>query len=116
MFHLIDEIIEGTINNKDLDSIEALSKIREMKFVVNIAELYGYENAAFRLEKRLMELMENNFAKSNQLNMAELDAKMGNNRLTADLARKSQELAHITLVLTIVVTVVLLGLLIFAYS
>jgi len=116
MFHLIDEIIEGTINNKDLDSIEGLSKIREMKFVVNIAELYGYENAAFRLEKRLMELTENNFARSNQLNMAELDAKMSNNVLTADLARKSQELAHITLVLTIVVTVVLLGLLIFAYS
>lgn len=116
MFHFIDEIIEGTINNKDLDDIEALSKIREMKFVVNIAELYGYENAAFRLEKRLMELMELNFAKSNQLNMAELDAKMGNKVLTADLAQKSQQLAHTTLILTIVVTVVLLGLLAFSYS
>ena len=116
MFHLIDEIIEGTINNEDLDDIEALSKIREMKFVVNIAELYGYENAAFRLEKRLMELMELNFAKSNQLNMAELDAKMGNKVLTANLAQKSQQLAHTTLILTIVVTVVLLGLLALSYS
>ncbi len=87
-----------------------------MKFVVNIAELYGYENAAFRLEKRLMELMELNFARSNQLNMAELDAKMGNKVLTADLAQKSQQLAHNTLILTIVVTVVLLGLLAFSYS
>lgn len=116
MFHLIDEIIEGTINNEDLDDIEALSKIREMKFVVNIAELYGYENAAFRLEKRLMELMELNFARSNQLNMAELDAKMGNKVLTANLAQKSQQLAHTTLILTIVVTVVLLGLLALSYS
>jgi len=116
MFHFIDEIIEGTINNEDLDDIEALSKIREMKFVVNIAELYGYENAAFRLEKRLMELMELNFAKYNQLNMAELDAKMGNKVLTADLAQKSQQLAHTTLILTIVVTVVLLGLLALSYS
>lgn len=116
MFHLIDEIIEGTINNEDLDDIEALSKIREMKFVVNIAELYGYENAAFRLEKRLMELMELNFARFNQLNMAELDAKMGNKVLTANLAQKSQQLAHTTLILTIVVTVVLLGLLALSYS
>ena len=116
MFHLIDEIIEGTINNKDLDSIEALSKIREMKFVVNIAELYGYENAAFRLEKRLMELMEANFANFNQINMAEFDAKMGNKVLTADLEQTSQQLARTTLTLTIIVTVVLLGLLAFSYS
>ena len=98
MFHLIDEII------------------REMKFVINIAVLYGYENAAFRLEKRLMELMESNFAKSNQLNMAEFDAKMGNKVLTADLEKKSQQLDRTTLILTILVTAILLGLLAFSYS
>ena len=87
-----------------------------MKFVINIAELYGYENAAFRLEKRLMELMESNFAKSNQLNMAEFDAKMGNKVLTADLEKKSQQLDRTTLILTILVTAVLLGLLAFSYS
>ena len=116
MFHLIDEIVEGRIDDKDMNEIEALSRMREMKFVVNIAEIYGYENTAFRLEKRLMELMERHFAKFNQLNLAELDAKMGNNLLTADLAQKSQQLAHTTLILTIVVTVVLLGLLAFSYS
>lgn len=116
MFHLIDEIIEGKIKDKDFDNIEALSKMREMKFVVNIAELYGYEHTAFRLEKHLMELMEKHFSRSNQLNLAELDAKMENNLLTADLARKSQQLARTTLTLTILITVVLLGLLGLAYS
>ena len=87
-----------------------------MKFVINIAELYGYENAAFRLEKRLMELMESNFAKSNQLNMAEFDAKMGNKVLTADLEEKSRQLDRTTLILTILVTAILLGLLAFSYS
>ena len=116
MFQLIDEILEDKINEKDLESVESLSSMREMKFVVNIAEIYGYENMAFRLEKRLMELMEAQFAKSNQLNLAELDAKMGNNVLTADLAQKSQQLARTTLILTILVTVILLGLLAFSYS
>ena len=116
MFHLIDEIIEGRIDEKDLNEIEALHRMREMKFVVNIAEIYGFENTAFRLEKHLMELLEQNFAKSNQLNLAELDAKMGNNLLTADLAEKSQQLARRTLILTILVTAVLLGLLAFSYS
>lgn len=116
MFHLIDEIIEGRIDEKDLNEIEALHRIREMKFVVNIAEIYGFENTAFRLEKHLMELLEQNFAKSNQLNLAELDAKMGNNLLTADLAEKSQQLARRTLILTILVTAVLLGLLAFSFS
>lgn len=116
MFHLIDEIIEGRIDEKDLNEIEALHRMREMKFVVNIAEIYGFENTAFRLEKHLMELLEQNFAKSNQLNLAELDAKMGNNLLSADLAQKSQQLARRTLILTILVTAVLLGLLAFSYS
>lgn len=116
MFRLIDEIIEGRIDEKDLNEIEALHRMREMKFVVNIAEIYGFENTAFRLEKHLMELLEQNFAKSNQLNLAELDAKMGNNLLTADLAEKSQQLARRTLILTILVTAVLLGLLAFSYS
>jgi len=116
MFHLIDEVIDGTINEKELEEIEGLSTMREMKFVVNITELYGYETTAFHLEKHLMELMEKHFSQSNQLNLAELDAKMHNNQLTADLAQKSQQLAHTTLILTIVITAVLLGLLAFAYS
>ena len=116
MYHLIDEIVEDRIDEKDLDDIEALARMREMKFVVNIAELYGYETTAFRLEKHLMELMERHYAKSNQLNLAELDAKMGNNLLSADLAQKSQQLARRTLILTILVTAVLLGLLAFSYS
>ena len=115
MFQLIDYVIDGSITQKELEEIEGLSRMREMKFVVNITELYGYESTAFQLEKHLMELMEQQFSKSNQLNLAELDAKMNNNLLTADLAQKSQELARTTLILTILITAVLLGLLAFAY-
>ena len=116
MFHLIDDVIDGTINEKELEEIEGLSTMREMKFVVNITELYGYETTAFQLEKHLMELMEKHFSQSNQLNLAELDAKMNNNLLTANLAEKSQQLARTTLTLTILITAVLLGLLALAYS
>ena len=116
MFHLIDNIMEGVIDDDKLEDIESLSKMREMKFVVNIAELYGYVNTAFRLEERLMELMETQFAKSNQLNLAELDAKMGNNILTADLAHTSRQLERTTVTLIIVIAAVMLGLLVLAYS
>ena len=115
MFHLIDDIINGTINDKEFKEIEALSTMRDMKFVVNITEVYGHEHTAFVLEKHLMELMEENFSQFNQMNMAELDAKMENNLLTANLAEKSQQLARTSLILSIVVIVVMLGLLLFAY-
>ena len=115
MFHLIDDVINGTINEKELEEIEGLSTMREMKFVVNITEAYGYEHTAFVLEKHLMELTEQHFSQSNQMNMAELDAKMENNLLTADLAQKSQQLARTSLILSIVVVTVMLGLLLFAY-
>ena len=116
MYQLIDEIVEGKADDEELERIETLSRMREMKYVINIAELYGYENTAFRMEKRLMEHMEEIFAHSNQLNLAELEAKMGNNLLTANLAEKSQQLARTSLTLTILVTVVLLGLLLLLYS
>ena len=116
MFHLIDDVINGTINDKELEEIEGLSAMREMKFVVNITEVYGYEHTAFLLEKHLMELMEKHFSQFNQMNMAEIDAKMENNLLSANLEQKSQQLARTSLTLSIVVLVVLLGLLAFAYT
>ena len=115
MFHLIDDVINGTINDKEFEEIGRLSNMRQMKFVVNITEIYGYEHTAFLLEKHLMELTEKHFSQFNQMNMAEIDAKMENNLLSANLEQKSQQLARTSLTLSIVVVVVLLGLLAFAY-
>jgi len=115
MFHLIDDIINGTINDKEFEEIEALSTMREMKFVVNITEIYGYEHTAFLLEKHLMELTEKHYSQFNQMHMAEIDSKMENNLLSANLEQKSRQLATTSLILSIVVVVVLLGLLAFAY-
>ena len=116
MFHLIDDVIDGSINDKEYDEIEGLSSMREMKFVVNITEIYGHEHTAFLLEKHLLEQVEQHLSLSNQINMAELEARMGNNLLSADLEVKSQQLARTSLTLSIVVVVVLLGLLAFAFS
>ena len=115
MFHLIDDIINGTINDKEFEEIEVLSTMREMKFVVNITEIYGYEHTAFLLEKHLMELTEKHYSQFNQMHMAEIDSKMENNLLSANLEQKSRQLATTSLILSIVVVVVLLGLLAFAY-
>lgn len=116
MFHLIDDIMDGSINDKEFEEIGELSTMREMKFVVNITEIYGHEHTAFILEKHLMELVEQHFSKSNQMNMAELDARMGNKILSANLEQKSKQLERTSLTLSIVVVIVLLGLLAFAYS
>jgi signal transduction histidine kinase len=115
VFNMIDNVIYGTISENVFEEIQQLSSIREMKFVVNITEIYGYEHTAFLLEKQLMELAEEHFSRFNQMNIAEIDAKMENNLLTANLAEKSQQLARTSLVLSIVVVVVMLGFLLFAY-
>ena len=112
---MIDDVINGTINDKEFEEIGGLSNMRQMKFVVNITEIYGYEHTAFLLEKHLMELTEKHFSQFNQMNMAEIDATMENNLLSANLEQKSQQLARTSLTLSIVVVVVLLGLLAFAY-
>ena len=111
LFQTLDSIIEGGFN---LNSVKDLSfsRIREVKYIANVAEIYGYKDQAFELERLMVRKFENQIASLNQSKIAEMNARMGNTYLSAELAEKTREVLHITRVVSILAAVILLSILI----
>ncbi|MBR3291495.1 MAG: HAMP domain-containing histidine kinase [Bacteroidales bacterium] len=106
LFGTLDAIIGGTF---DVDAVNALSfsRIREVKYIANVAEVYGYKDQAFEIERLLMRKFEQLFAESNQSKITELDARLGNTRLSVQLADKTKEVLNITRLVAVLLAVIL---------
>ena len=85
MFSIIDSMIDGDMS-ETLPSVSRLSKIREIKFIRN--------------ELRLAEV--------NQSKLSEMNARMGNNTLTAELESATEKVLRITRHSMILLTLILL--------
>ena len=112
LFKNLDALVYGkggdAINVDDM-----LSHLREVKYIANIAEEYGFEHKAFAIEKQLVQLHERTLSRYNRSKISELEARMGNDRLHADLDRKDREINHLLIILAIVAFLVLAGFTIF---
>ena len=106
LFETLDSIIEGHFNYEHVQSLN-FSRIREVKYIANVAEVYGYKDQAFDIERIMVRKYETLFAESNQTKLAEMDARLNNDVLSADLAHKSRELKNTTTYLFILVLLVL---------
>lgn len=107
LFQTLDAIIDGTFDG-DAVSALSLSRIREVKFIANVAEVYGYKDQAFEIERLMVRKYEELFANSNRSKITELDARLGNTTLTAQLADKTREVLHVTRVVAVLLGVILL--------
>lgn len=111
MFDNIDQLVYGkpALEIK-LDGM--MSHLREVKYIANIAEEYGYKDLAFEIEKRLVAYDETVLAKANQSKLTEIEAKLGNDVLSAQVdeaagrAIRSRRLV-ISLVISILVVIIL---------
>ena len=112
LFATLDSIIGGTF---DYDTVKdlAFSRVREVKYIANVAEVYGYKDQAFEIERLLVWKFEDLFADSNQSKLTELDARLGNYRLNADLREKEAEVNRILSRVTLLISALLLGIMIF---
>jgi signal transduction histidine kinase len=111
MFDNIDQLVYGKPAPEiKLDGM--MSHLREVKYIANIAEEYGYKDLAFEIEKRLVAYDETVLAKANQSKLTEIEAKLGNDVLSAqvdeaaDRAIRSRRLV-ISLVISILVVIIL---------
>ena len=115
LFLNIDRIVYG----KGMDSVRVdgmMEHLREVKYIANIAEEYGYKDEAFAIEKQLVALQERKFAVLNGSRVTELDARMGNNRLNADLARSEAEISRLIIALTAAAVLILAIIVIFMFD
>ena len=98
----------------------AFSRVREVKFIANVAEVYGYKDQAFDIERLLVQKFEIQLAIADQSRIAEYDVRLGRDLLQAELDDKAQEVSRVTriavILLAILLVGVLIGLLIYVHS
>ena len=106
LFETLDAIIEGTFDGNAVGAL-SLSRTREVKYIANVAEVYGYKDQAFEIERLLVRKFEQLFANSNQSKITELDARLGNTVLSARLADKNKEMLNISRLVAILLAIIL---------
>ena len=114
MFGYIDKLVYGENIDDDFD-IDAMSKhLREVKYIANIAEEYGKKDLAFKIEKKLLAYEEKVLAAANQSKLTEIEARMGNDVLSAKVNEETQRaqaafrLAAILIVIILAVIIIFL--------
>ena len=108
----LDSIVEGRFDYHTVDDLN-FARVREVKYIANVAEMYGYQEQAFELERLLVRKFEAQLASLNQSKIAEMNARLGNTILSAELENKSHEVLRVTRMALILLTVLLLGIMLF---
>ncbi len=112
LFETLDSIIEGRFDYHKVNDL-AFSRVREVKYIANVAEVWGYKDQAFELERLLVRKFETQIAALNQSKITEMDARLGNDILSAELKEKTEENMRILRLVMILVISILLVVLVF---
>ena len=112
VFQTLDSILEGKFDIHTVEDL-AFSRVREVKYIANVAEVYGYKDQGFELERLLVRKFENQLAALNQSKIAEMDVRLGNDRLSARLQDKTEEVLKMNRFIFLIFTLLLLGILLF---
>lgn len=115
VLNTLDRLIYATEDAKDIDLSETSFRVREIKYIANVAENYGFKDLAFDLEKRLVANDEELISKSNQSKLAELEVRMGNDRLSARIDQQTEEMSKVTRLVMMLLALILLLALVFSW-
>ena len=112
MFKTLDAIMEGRFDANVINSL-SVARVREIKYLANVAEVYGYEEQGFEIERLLVQKFERHIAEANMSKITELDARLGNAELQKELANKSEEVLNVTRLVMILLTILLMAIITF---
>ncbi len=105
-FEIADDIIEDRTEGIK-DKIFTLSNLRDIKYLANACENFGYTALAFDLEKKMVAHLEEQISTDNQAKYSELEVLMGKAALSAELAGKEQELSQVSRMVIVLLGVLL---------
>ena len=117
LFDSIDHILFGKEGEDPELNIKPMmaGRLREVKYIANIAEKYGYKDLAFDIEKQLVVHDEQALASANQSKLTELEARLGNNELTARLGEQERKALQTSRLILLLVAIILIGILVFSW-
>ncbi len=90
-------------------------RVREIKYIANVAEVYNFKDLAFELEKQLVANNERMLSESNRSKLTELESRLGYDSLTAKVDQQAGELSKATRIMLLLMTIILLGALAFSW-
>lgn len=108
----LDSIIEGRFDESSISSL-AVARAREIKYIANVAEKYGYKEQGFEIERLLVIKFERQMADANRSKLTELDARLGNTALQGQLETKSKEVNRVTRLASILILLILAAVMVF---
>lgn len=114
-FSLIDATRDGSILGRE-EEIYRLATVREMKVIANLCENRGYQEFAFTVEKKLVNLMETLISDTNLSRVSELDVTMGKAALNAELVSKEVIISRTSRIIAILMGIILLATAFFSLS
>lgn len=94
-FDVIDAVFDGTIS-RHLNDIQHLTLLREWKYVALLLQQHGYRGYALYLYRQLVDELEKQVSENNRSRLAEVEARIGNMSLAANLREKSSQVTQIS--------------------
>ena len=92
-FDVIDAILDGTIG-RHLNDIHNLQMLREWKFIALLLQQHGYRGYALHVYRQLVDELENQVSVNNRSRLSEVEARIGNMSLAANLREKSSQVTQ----------------------
>ena len=109
LFKNLDNIVYTRPGYQPQINVEEMTlRVREVKYIANVAESYNFKELAFELEKRLVAHNERLLSESNRSKLTELDARLGNKTLSARVDEQEQKNLRITRLVAILMGIILL--------
>jgi len=95
IFDVIDAVFDGTVG-RYLNDIQQLPRLREWKYMAVMLQQHGYRNYALFIYRQLVSKLEQEVSVNNQSRLAEMEARIGNTSLEANLREKTTQVTHIS--------------------
>ena len=94
-FDVIDAVFDGTIS-RHLNDIQQLQLLREWKYIALLLQQHGYRGYSLYLYRQLVDELEKQVSENNRSRLAEVEARIGNMSLAANLREKSSQVTQIS--------------------
>ena len=106
----IESLIHGDPERHQA-AFDGISRHPERKYVADLAEEFGFHDISSQMHHKMVLQLERSISSTNAMRLAELNARMGNQKLSADLAESSRTVQRVTrLVLALVILILLAAL------
>ena len=112
------ENINAIVIDRDASKIDLTgmgSRLREVKYIADIAESYGFKDEAFNLKRQVVAFEENTLSQINQSKIMEMETSLGNLRLQGDLSREQAKILRMVVWMSILGVALLLGVAVFLF-